>query len=236
MIISHKHKFIFIKTEKTAGTSIEIALSKICGPKDIITRITPNDEKTRSELGYPGPQNYLYPLNSYGVVDYLKVIKYKGRIGYYNHISAAQIKERIPADIWNSYFKFTFERNPFDKLISWYYWTGGPEKHGSVMNFIQSGRAGELRGFDLYSIGAIPAVDKVYKFEELKAALVDISDRLGLDEKLELPKKKAKGNVRKDKRHYKDILNEEEIEWISKMFAREIAYFGYQFEGHETTT
>ena len=38
MIISHKHKFIFIKTVKTAGTSIDIALSKICEPQDIITQ------------------------------------------------------------------------------------------------------------------------------------------------------------------------------------------------------
>ena len=37
MIISHKHKFIFFKTRKTAGTSLQIALSEFCGSDDIIT-------------------------------------------------------------------------------------------------------------------------------------------------------------------------------------------------------
>ena len=36
MIISHKYKFIFIKTSKTAGSSIELYLSKYCGKNDII--------------------------------------------------------------------------------------------------------------------------------------------------------------------------------------------------------
>lgn len=43
MLLSHKYKFIFIKTKKVAGTSVEIALSKYLGEKDIIT---PNSELT----------------------------------------------------------------------------------------------------------------------------------------------------------------------------------------------
>src|SRR5690554_5738319 len=39
MIVSHRHKFIFIKTKKTAGTSIELALRQICGPEDIISPV-----------------------------------------------------------------------------------------------------------------------------------------------------------------------------------------------------
>ncbi len=59
-IINHKFKFIFIKTRKTAGTSLEIALSKFCDSEDMITRIKPMDEKIRKELGFQGPINNNY--------------------------------------------------------------------------------------------------------------------------------------------------------------------------------
>ena len=65
MIVSHKYKFIFLKTRKTVGTSIEIALSRFCGEQDIITPITPEDEKLRQELGIRRPQNFYIPFAKY---------------------------------------------------------------------------------------------------------------------------------------------------------------------------
>ena len=47
MIISHKHKFIFIKTFKVSGTSMEIALSRYTGKKDILTPLNLEDEIKR---------------------------------------------------------------------------------------------------------------------------------------------------------------------------------------------
>jgi len=41
MIISHEHKFIFIKTARTVGISIEVFLSQQRGPSDIVTPIPP---------------------------------------------------------------------------------------------------------------------------------------------------------------------------------------------------
>jgi hypothetical protein len=55
MIISHEHKFIFLKTKKTAGTAIEAALSELCGPSCVITPYREESEEDRK--GRP-PQNY----------------------------------------------------------------------------------------------------------------------------------------------------------------------------------
>ena len=51
MIISHKYKYIFFKTSKTAGTSIEISLSRFCGKDDVITPIDRRSREIRKEVG-----------------------------------------------------------------------------------------------------------------------------------------------------------------------------------------
>lgn len=68
MIVSHKYKFVFIKTAKTAGTSTEIALSKFCGPDDIITPLmTSEDEELRKLMGGRAPQHYLPPQKDHSL-------------------------------------------------------------------------------------------------------------------------------------------------------------------------
>ena len=59
-IVNHQYKFIFIKTQKTAGTSMEISLSKFCNSKDIVCLIKRSDEMLRKKLKFQGPTNYAY--------------------------------------------------------------------------------------------------------------------------------------------------------------------------------
>ena len=228
MIISHKYKFIFLKTNKTAGTSTEIALSKYCGADDIITPVSPEDEKTRRDLGYPGPQNYL-SIWDHGVLCVAKrLLKGGKKPRFYNHISAKKVKANIGEQVWNSYYKFCFERNPWDRIISQYYWRYRSEPRPTISEFVgsRSPLCLKRKGFELYTIDGQVAVDKVCRFENLSEELEVIRKQFGIPEKLELPT--AKSGLRKDKRSYRDILGEEEKVKIAELFRDEINLMGYE--------
>jgi len=104
MILSHKYKYIFIKSFKTSSSSLEVALSQFCGDQDIITPLG-YDEKIRSnDKKFKNPQNHN------------KTTK------FWDHMSASEIREKINHKIWNEYFKFVVVRNPFEQIQSAYYW------------------------------------------------------------------------------------------------------------------
>lgn len=100
MIISHKHKYIFIKTQKTAGLSIEIFLSRFCGENDIITPLRETDEKIRQEWQGCTPRNYKRPmkLTEYRLKHIKKLIlnqEQSNKDIFWNHISAKLVKARV---------------------------------------------------------------------------------------------------------------------------------------------
>ena len=97
----------------------------------------------------------------------------------------------------------------------------------TISEFIQSGRASAIRGFDLYAIGNEIAVDQVFLFEQLREAGDTLQERLRLPGKLEIPVTKAQ--YRSDRRHYREILSERDRDKIDKAYAREIAHFGYKW-------
>ena len=75
MIVSHRLRLIFVKTRKTASTSVEIALARFCGDADIITRDTPADQALRDSLSVRGPQHeYGIPLRHYRAADWRRLL------------------------------------------------------------------------------------------------------------------------------------------------------------------
>lgn len=227
MIISHKYRFIFIKTEKTAGTSVEIGLTKFLGAEDVITPISPEDEKLRADLGYRGPQNHFVPFGKYTGGDWARMLRHRKRLAFYNHVPAQFIRQYLGEERWKSYYKFTFERNPWDKAVSLYFWEHQAPPRPTISEFIESGGLHRIRGFELYAINGQIAVDRVCKYERLDDELGEIASQLGLPEKPSLVR--AKSTQRTDKRSYRDVLNGQDRDQIAKVFAREIAYFGYEW-------
>lgn len=230
MIICHKYKFIYLKSSKTAGTSMEIALSKFCGDQDVLSPLGTEHENLRRGLGYCGAQNYLAPVTDYRFRDIARLfVRARGKTRFYHHISAKEVQRYVGVDIWNSYYKFCFERNPWDRVISWYYWRWQSEPRPTLAEFIDSNALEKLRktGFELYSIDGRVAVDRVFLFENLQEDLEKLRDLLGLPETPSLPR--AGSIYRKDKRHYRDILNGEQKERIASIFSKEIGLFGYEF-------
>lgn len=231
MIVSHARKFIFIKTNKTAGTSIEIALSRFCEDKDIITPLSPpEDEAKRQELSSRGAQNYWTPLYHYTIKDWGRLlIKRRKKIRFYNHISAREVKQFVGAKVWDSYYKFCFERNPWDRLISFYYWHCRSGKRPTIAQFLESDRPLVLKrsGYELYTIDGRVAVDRICRFENLDGDLKTVCKQLGISQEPDLPQ--AKSGVRQDKRSYRDILSAGEREKIAELFRDEIELLGYEF-------
>ena len=219
MILSHQYKFIFLKTNKTAGTSVEIALSKHCGPQDIITPISPRDEKMRHDLGYRGAQNYLAP----GAKDSDE------QPLFYNHMPASRVRELVGEAVWNDYYKFCFERNPWDRFMSFYYWRIKEEPKTTLSDFLASDAPQLLktRGLDLYTIDGKVAVDRVCRFESLAEDLEQVRLYLGIPETLDLPRTKT--GFRRDKGNYRDALDEQQQNRVAQLFADEIRLFGYRF-------
>lgn len=228
MILSHRHRFIFLKTAKTAGTSVEIALSRFAGLDDVITPISRVDEQLRQECGGHGPRNYRLPLWRLNPGRIARTLL-KGRWpGYYNHMPGSEVREYVGAEVWGSYFRFCIERNPFDRVLSLYWWCHRREPRPAISDFLRSPQLDLLtqRGIALYtdSRGGV-MVDQVLRYEELEAELETVRQRLGLPEALKLPR--AKGGHRPGQQSWREVFNAADRRFIEQRFEREFELFGY---------
>ncbi|WP_162799350.1 sulfotransferase family 2 domain-containing protein [Nocardioides sp. 616] len=216
MIVSHQHRFIFLKTRKTAGTSVEIALSKICGPDDVITAISPEDEQLRAAAGGRPPQNFDAPPLPRRA---------------YNHMRAQMVRNVVGAQVWNDYFTFAVERNPWDTVVSLYFWKfrerPGARTAPPFAEFVWEESVEKLAANQrIYRIRGAVAVDRVLRYERLTEELTQVWSDLGLPGEPALPR--AKGSAR-PRRDYRDLYDDESRQRVADLFAASVRDFGYEF-------
>ncbi|BAW80178.1 hypothetical conserved protein [Candidatus Nitrosoglobus terrae] len=204
MVISHQHKFIFIKNGKTAGTSIEVFLSQICADTDIVTPIYP---PIPSHI----PRNYE---------------------GFYNRMTSAEIRHQIGEKTWRDYFKFCVERNPWDKTLSYYHMANFRAEGNLSLDKFLSGEEFPVN-FSRYTEpddSAKIIVDRVLYFENLIGDLGEVFQQLGVFFKGSLGVY-AKSEYRTDRRPYQEVLTPSQADKIRDVFAVEIGLHGYRFYG-----
>lgn len=223
MIISHSRRFILVKSRKTASTSVERAIIPQLGAQDIWTPIS---------IPPVAGQNYysLWP------VDWLtaKWSVFRDVMGrdsmlhhrfYFDHMPLARIRRTLPAATFTAYRKYAFDRNPWDYLVSLYFYRRRkpPVSDWDFDRFLNEYPV--IPNHDLYCEGGKVLADRVFRFEELGEGLRVIAGETGLSF-AELPDDKR--GYRGD-REYRSFYSAASRDLVAERFASTIALLGYDF-------
>lgn len=110
---------------------------------------------------------------------------------FWNHAPAAMVLRFLPA-VWEEYFSFTIERNPWDMAVSTYYWlTRQHPAPPPFSRFVASPRVAEGSNWPLYTIDGEVAVDRVIKYDSLSEEFFELAEQFGLSDVPPLPRAKS---------------------------------------------
>ena len=218
MLVSHSKNFIFLKTVKTGGTSVEIFFEEFC---------------VTSPVNYIEGQEW-----TDSIVSSAGIVGVRGNIPanslYYNHMPAEELMAVLGKQIWDSYFKFSIVRNPFDELISRFWW----RSHRSLINDDTSAVHDQFRKWVLtqgnlnspiYRIGNELAVNFLIRYEHLQADVEKVCATLGLTKSAsELGKfKSGFRSFVGDLSRVEDYYDQRSIDHVLQTFEWEIEHFKY---------
>jgi len=219
MLVSHSKKFVFIKTSKTAGTSVEMYFEPYCLP-DESTKITEDRDELICSAGIIGGRGN-------GVCDNL-----------HSHMPAKSIKELITDKQWDQYLKFTIVRNPFDRLVSRYFFN---RKVKDAINIGDWKRQYVINDFRLFAqdsyypllgqitLGPNLVVDKVIRYESLQEGIAEVCELLNVEfDATKIPH--LKSGIRDKSFDIKALYDTATIRAVEEKYNREIDLFHYTFE------
>lgn len=241
MIASFSRGFVFIKGRKTAGTSIEIALSRFCGEGDVITPVSQADEIVRCEQGGRPPQNYggegseAERFRMLASAADIAQVKRAGRAAprsrtFYNHMPASAAAKALPEGFWRRAFKFTVDRHPYEKAVSLAYFGYARAKRKypgcSFEDWLDRVvRLGKYRNFDLYAGDGRLTVDVVLRYEDMPGCLSVLMKYTGIDIAPVLPR--TKHRFRTDRRPAAETLSDRQKALIQTVCGDEFELLRY---------
>ena len=208
MIISHRHRFIFVAVPKTGTHSVREALRAHMGPDDL------EQVKLFVDKSFPWPE--------------------LARLGH-GHISLQEVRPFIGEEAFAGYFKFAFVRNPFDRFIS--YCAFATREEGSfardpkeVMRHFLLRRPPFqhliFRPQHSFLTGADGQLltDFVGRVEDMQACYDEICAKIGI---ATAPLGRSNSSQRGDYRQYYD---RQLIDGLVRIYGRDLELFSYHFE------
>jgi len=207
MIISHKHRYIFFATPKTATHAVREALHHYSAADDW------EQQALFGEQAIPIPA--------------IAEIKH-------GHVSVQQLRPALDQELWKDCFRFAFVRNPFDRFIStcaflnrqnpnfranslqWMKMAlGWPAFRARILVTPQSDLLTDVNG-DL-------GVNFLGRYETLQASLDTIFDHLGL------PSVQLKLRNRSEHAHYREYYDDHLRSLVEELYQTDLQNFNYTF-------
>jgi hypothetical protein len=245
VILSVNFKFVFIKGKKVGGTSLEMALSTICGTSDIITPIATIDELERIKIGHSAQNyatsketevRYLNRIRNTPLYDLPKLPIPTER--YYNHMSLREVSEAWEGDL-SDYDIICVERSPYAKILSWANWILSWESYlaggklqtdraalrRSVDWIMENGEFATVRNIEQYrgSDGRVAA--RPMRYDNLASELAKFLNGLGIERVPHLPH--AKKGLLSERLDPEEFFSKKQISIINEVFREEFGTFGY---------
>ena len=215
MIVSHHYKYIFIHVHKAAGTSMRAALRDPL-LKPSMAGIWPSDDKSLFK-------NQIF---SHG----LDV-----------HTTASDLKEYLEkhGHNWEDYTKFAFIRNPFDRMVSLYFFYVSKTKEKliskkmreycesvksiGIEKFLQKKQV--LTQYEmLHDKDGSCLVDFIGKFENVNQDFDKICEQI-FNQKIELGHHNST-----NKKHYSEYYNEHTKQRVIDNYSQDFILGGYEYE------
>lgn len=206
MIISGLHKFIFVAIPKTGTHAVRRALREHLGPQDL------------EQVG-------LFVNKRFPIPDL-------ARLGH-GHLSLQQVRPYLKPDAFDSYLKFAFVRNPFDRFVSYCAFVTrddgefGRDPKRVMREILEQPPSDHIlfqpqHSFISGSDGE-PLTDEVGRVETMQASYDAICERIGI------PSARLERVNRSERRDYRHYYDDALIEGVARLYARDLDLFGYQF-------
>jgi len=206
-MLRHDLKILFIHINKTGGSSIIRALNMMqvhLSAELIFSDKLKNDEQ----------------------YDLWKAWTNGKRRTTYNWDSLENIK-----NYWNVYNKFSIVRNPWDRVVSDFFYCKKENFVSKELTFSEEVKYNKdnkerwkLPCYDWLSLNGDIVVENILRFENLEKDFRKMCSQLGLPNSIQLP------HLNKTKhKHYTEYYNDETKQIVAEKYAKDIEYFGYKF-------